>query len=308
MDIDLKANTVYLADNLEVLASMPAESVPLIYIDPPFNTGSTQERTQIRTVRDVNGDRTGFKGHRYRTEKIATRAYEDSFGDYLAFLEPRLTEAYRVLASDGSLYFHIDYREVHYCKILLDGIFGRDCFLNEIIWAYDYGGRPKNRWPAKHDNILLYVKDPGDYVFNADEVERIPYMAPGLVGEEKAKRGKLPTDTWWHTIVATNGKEKTGYPTQKPLGILRRIISASSNAGDLVLDFFAGSGTTGAAALELGRRFMLVDNNPEAARVMLLRLPRDDTRFVNLLQESATTPRASRTQAREGTLAASGSV
>jgi len=308
VDIDLKANTVYLADNLEVLASMPAESVPLIYIDPPFNTGSTQERTQIRTVRDVNGDRTGFKGHRYRTEKIATRAYEDSFGDYLAFLEPRLTEAYRVLASDGSLYFHIDYREVHYCKILLDGIFGRDCFLNEIIWAYDYGGRPKNRWPAKHDNILLYVKDPGDYVFNADEVERIPYMAPGLVGEEKAKRGKLPTDTWWHTIVATNGKEKTGYPTQKPLGILRRIISASSNAGDLVLDFFAGSGTTGAAALELGRRFMLVDNNPEAARVMLLRLPRDDTRFVNLLQESATTPRASRTQAREGTLAASGSV
>ena len=173
-----------------------------------------------------------------------------------------------ILAPHGSLYFHIDYREVHYCKVLLDTIFGRDCFLNEIIWAYDYGGRPKNRWPPKHDNILLYVKDPANYVFNYDEIERIPYMAPGLVGPEKAARGKLPTDTWWHTIVPTNGKEKTGYPTQKPLGILRRIVQASSRPGDLVLDFFAGSGTTGAACLEFGRRFILVDDNPQAIEVM----------------------------------------
>jgi len=306
--IDLKANTVYLADNLEVLPRMPAESVPLIYIDPPFNTGKTQERTQIKTARDDSGDRTGFKARRYRTERIATRAYEDKFGDYLGFLEPRLVEAHRILARNGSLYFHIDYREVHYCKILLDEIFGRECFLNEIIWAYDYGGRTKKKWPPKHDNILLYVKDPEDYVFNADAVELIPYMAPGLVGEEKAKRGKLPTDTWWHTIVATNGKEKTGYPTQKPLGVLRRVIAASCKPGDLVLDFFAGSGTTGAAALELGRRFMLIDSNPEAARVMLLRLPPDETKFVNLLQHSATTRRPSPTQARQAVLAASESV
>jgi site-specific DNA-methyltransferase (adenine-specific) len=199
---------------------------------------------------------------------IGSKSYADLFDDYLAFLEPRLREAYRVLAPHGSLYFHIDYREVHYCKILLDVIFGRACFLNEIIWAYDYGGRPKNKWPPKHDNILLYVKDPNNYVFNTDAIERIPYMAPGLVGPEKAARGKLPTDAWWHTIVPTNSTEKTGYPTQKPLGVLRRIVGASSNPGDLVLDFFAGSGTTGVVCVELRRRFMLIDDNPEALAVM----------------------------------------
>ncbi len=261
-------NYVYFGDNLPILRSLPAESVDLIYIDPPFNTGKTQARTQIRTERSENGDRTGFGGRRYETVKIGSKGYADIYDDYLAFLEPRLDEARRLLKPDGSLYFHIDYREVHYCKILLDAIFGRECFLNEIIWAYDYGGRPKDRWPAKHDNILLYVKDPARYTFNRDAIDRIPYMAPGLVGEEKAARGKLPTDTWWHTIVPTNGKEKTGYPTQKPLGILRRIISASSHPDGVVLDFFAGSGTTGAACLELGREFILIDNNPQSLDVM----------------------------------------
>jgi site-specific DNA-methyltransferase (adenine-specific) len=261
-------NTIYYGDNLPILQSLPTASIDLIYIDPPFNTGKTQARTQIRTERSENGDRTGFAGNRYETIKIGSKGYADIFDDYLAFLEPRLTEAYRMLKPSGSLYFHIDYREVHYCKILLDTIFGRDCFLNEIIWAYDYGGRPKNRWPAKHDNILFYVKDPEQYTFNQDAVDRIPYMAPGLVGEVKAARGKLPTDTWWHTIVATNGKEKTGYPTQKPLGVLRRILLASSNPGDTVLDFFAGSGTTGATCLELDRQFILVDNNPQSMEVM----------------------------------------
>lgn len=261
-------NRICFGDNLPILRALPAASADLIYIDPPFNTGKVQARTQIQTARSEAGDRTGFGGQRYATIRVGTHSYADLFDDYLAFLEPRLVEAHRVLAPHGSLYFHIDYREVHYCKLLLDGIFGRDCFLNEIIWAYDYGGRPKNRWPSKHDNILLYVKDPKRYTFNTDEIERIPYMAPGLVGPEKAARGKLPTDTWWHTIVPTNGKEKTGYPTQKPLGILRRIIQASSRPGDLVLDFFAGSGTTGAACLELGRRFILVDDNPEAIEVM----------------------------------------
>ncbi len=261
-------NRVYFGDNLPVLQSLPASSVDLIYIDPPFNTGKTQARTQIRSEQSENGDRTGFGGRRYETVKIGSKGYADIFDDYLSFLEPRLNEAYRLMKPAGSLYFHIDYREVHYCKILLDAIFGRECFLNEIIWAYDYGGRSKDRWPAKHDNILVYVKDPEHYTFNRDAIDRIPYMAPGLVGEEKAALGKLPTDTWWHTIVPTNGKEKTGYPTQKPLGILRRIVSASSNPGDVVLDFFAGSGTTGAVCLELDRSFILVDNNPQSIEVM----------------------------------------
>jgi site-specific DNA-methyltransferase (adenine-specific) len=262
---------IIFGDNLPVLQALASGSVPLIYIDPPFNTGRTQARTELRTVRSENGDRTGFKGQRYETTRLATRAFTDVFEDYLSFLEPRLVEAHRVLAANGTLYFHIDYREVHYCKILLDQIFGRDCFLNEIIWAYDYGARTTKRWPAKHDNIVVYVKDPTDYVFNSDDVDREPYMAPGLVGPEKAARGKLPTDVWWHTIVSPTGNEKTGYPTQKPLGVLRRIIRASSSPGDLVVDFFAGSGTTGIAAAELGRGFLLVDNNEEALVTMAKR-------------------------------------
>jgi len=262
-------NRIYFADNLPVLQSLPAESIDLIYIDPPFNTGRTQARKQLQTVRDEqNGDRVGFQGRSYRTVSLGERAYQDQFDDYLGFLEPRLIEARRVLKPNGSLYFHIDYREVHYCKVLLDGIFGRESFLNEIIWAYDYGARTKKKWPAKHDNILWYAKNSRDYVYNVDEIERIPYMAPGLVGPEKAARGKLPTDTWWHTIVPTNSREKTGYPTQKPLGILRRIVQASSPPGGVVLDFFAGSGTTGAVCLELGRSFILIDSNPQAMQVM----------------------------------------
>jgi site-specific DNA-methyltransferase (adenine-specific) len=264
-------HSIIFGDNLSVLRAMPDASVDLIYIDPPFNTGKPQSHTQIRTEQSADGDRTGFGGRRYRTSAVATRAYADAYDDYLGFLEPRLSEAQRVLAATGSLYFHIDYREVHYCKVLLDSIFGRDCFLNEVIWAYDYGARTIRKWPPKHDNILVYVKDPKRYLFNADEIERIPYMAPDLVGPEKAARGKLPTDTWWHTIVPTNGPERTGYPTQKPLGILKRIVTASSPPGGHVLDFFAGSGTTGAACVALGRRFTLVDNNPAALEVMARR-------------------------------------
>lgn len=267
----MQMNKIYLADNLTILKTLPDSLIDLIYIDPPFNTGKKQSRTQIKTVQHTKGDRTGFTGKRYKTIELGTRAYSDIFDDYLTFLEPRLTEAYRVLSPRGTLYFHIDYREVHYCKVLLDQIFGRESFLNEIIWAYDFGGRSKRKWPAKHDNILVYVKDPKNYTFNSENIDRIPYMAPGLVGPKKAARGKLPTDTWWHTIVATNSKEKTGYPTQKPLGVLHRIINASTNPGDLVLDFFAGSGTTGASCLELGRKFILVDNNISALQVMAKR-------------------------------------
>jgi site-specific DNA-methyltransferase (adenine-specific) len=265
-------NTIFFGDNLEILrANVADNSAALIYIDPPFNTGKTQARTRIKTVQSETGDRFGFQGKRYETEKLRTRAFSDVFDDYLSFLEPRLLEAYRILSPEGTLYFHIDYREVHYCKMLLDVIFGRECFLNEVVWAYDYGGRPSRRWPPKHDNILVYVKDPDHYFFDTDAIERIPYMAPGLVGPEKAARGKLPTDTWWHTIVPTNSRERTGYPTQKPLGILKRVVQASSRPGDLVIDFFAGSGTTGEACLVLGRKFILVDNNVEALEVMARR-------------------------------------
>jgi site-specific DNA-methyltransferase (adenine-specific) len=262
------SGTVYFGDNLEILQTLPSASVDLIYIDPPFNTGKVQQRTQIKTQADEAGDRTGFSGKRYQTIQVGSRAYTDLFDDYLSFLEPRLVEAYRLLKPHGSLYFHIDYREAHYCKVLLDQIFSRASFLNEIIWAYDYGARSKKKWPAKHDTIFWYARDPQKYTFNYEALDRIPYMAPGLVGPDKAERGKTPTDTWWHTIVPTNGREKTGYPTQKPLGILRRILLASSNPGEEVMDFFAGSGTTGAACLELGRNFTLIDSNPQAWEVM----------------------------------------
>jgi site-specific DNA-methyltransferase (adenine-specific) len=265
------AGRIHLADNIDVLRSLDDGCVDLIYIDPPFNTGKVQSHTRITTARDASGDRAGFQGRRYETRVVGRRSFVDLFDDYIGFLEPRLEEAHRVLAPAGSLYFHLDYREIHYCKVLLDDIFGRDSFLNEIIWAYDYGARTKKKWPAKHDNILLYVKNPRDYTFNADDLDRIPYMAPGLVGPEKAEKGKLPTDTWWHTIVATNAGERTGYPTQKPLGILKRIVTASSNEGDVVLDFFAGSGTTGEACLHLNRDFILADENREALEVMARR-------------------------------------
>lgn len=278
-------NRIYFGDNLEILKQMEAGSVPLIYIDPPFNSGKQQARTQIRTVRDPEGDRVGFKGSTYKTEELGTRQYADVFDDYEGFIRPRLEEAYRVLAPHGSLYFHIDYREVHYCKLWLDQIFGRECFINEIIWAYDYGGKPKSKWPAKHDNILFYAKDPEHYTFNVNDIDREPYMAPGLVGPEKAERGKLPTDTWWWTIVGTNSKERNGYPTQKPLGIINRIIRASSNPGEVVMDFFAGSGTVGESCLALGREFVLMDNNPQAMEVMEKRFAGfDNIEWVNFMQ------------------------
>jgi len=262
------ANTVYFGDNLKLLAKLADESVQLIYIDPPFNTGRVQTRGGNSTRRSETGNRLGFKGARYETVKKTVLSYDDDFTDYWAFLEPRLEEAWRLLAETGTLYLHLDYREAHYAKVLLDALFGRESFLNEIIWAYDYGGKAKNRWPAKHDTILVYVKNPATYYFDSTAVDREPYMAPGLVTPEKVALGKLPTDVWWHTIVSPTGKEKTGYPTQKPQGVLRRIIQASSAEGDLVLDFFAGSGTTGAVADELGRRFILMDQNPEAIDVM----------------------------------------
>jgi site-specific DNA-methyltransferase (adenine-specific) len=260
--------TIYFGDNLDVLRQLPGSSMDLIYIDPPFNTGKVQARAAIKTIRDERGDRTGFKGRRYRTIPLETKSYPDFHDDYLASLEPRLSRAREMLKPNGSLFFHIDYREAHYCKILLDRLFGRTSFINEIIWAYDYGGRSKSRWPPKHDTILWYAKDPHDYQFHLEECDRIPYMAPSLVGPEKAARGKTPTDTWWHTIVSPTSREKTGYPTQKPLAILERIVKVHSAPGNSLLDFYAGSGTFGEAAFRNGRDCVLVDNNPQAMEVM----------------------------------------
>ncbi|WP_404473688.1 DNA-methyltransferase [Microbacterium aerolatum] len=297
-------------DNLAVARTLPSASFTLIYLDPPFNTGRAQER-QIVTARrtrttpekqpesaaqapETGGSgeelrsfaagvepageiRHGFHGHEYERVRGMLRTYDDRFDDYGDFLMPRLEEAWRLLADDGTLYLHLDYREAHYAKVMLDAVFGRDAFLNELIWAYDYGAKSRRRWPTKHDTILVYVKTPGGHVFNADDIDREPYMAPGLVTPEKAARGKLPTDVWWHTIVPTTGREKTGYPTQKPEGILRRIVQASSRPGDRVLDLFAGSGTTGAVASALGRDAVLVDDNPEAVRIMQARMPHAQT-------------------------------
>jgi site-specific DNA-methyltransferase (adenine-specific) len=277
-DLVLDDDLVLAGDNSLVLGRLPAQSFDLIYMDPPFNTGRAQSRRTLSVRADADGQRVGFGGRRYASRLLQSLSYDDAFADYLGFLEPRLTRARELLAPHGTLYFHIDYREAHYCKLLLDELFGRDAFLNEIIWAYDYGAKPRRRWPAKHDTILAYVKTPGAHHFDADAVEREPYMAPGLVGAEKAARGKRPTDVWFHTIVPTNGREKTGYPTQKPEGVLRRLVAASSREGGWCLDPFAGSGTLGAVCRQLGRRFVLIDESPVAVDVMRRRLGEDPQR------------------------------
>jgi site-specific DNA-methyltransferase (adenine-specific) len=281
LNLEEPGSRVVEADAAWLLPKLPDEIFQLIYIDPPFNTGKVQERRTLRTDRSGDGDRVGFQGRSYTTTELSRIGYLDAFEDYLEFVGPKLEEARRLLRTDGTLYFHIDAREAHYCKIALDAIFGRECFLNEVIWAYDYGGRGKDRWPQKHDTILVYVKSKGGHFFDQDQIERIPYMAPGLVTAEKRERGKLPTDVWWNTIVPTNGKEKTGYPNQKPEGVLRRVIQASSAPGELVLDFFAGSGTTGAVAQKLGRRFVLVDQNREAIEVMRRRLGANGVQYLD---------------------------
>ena len=270
--LSLDDDLVVHADNAVALPLLADGAFDLIYIDPPFNTGVPRRGGRLACVADPDGDRAGFGGRRYASQRLPGAAFDDDFPEYLDYLAPRLAEARRLLAPWGTLYLHLDYREAHYCKVALDGLFGRECFLNEIVWAYDFGGRSKRRWPAKHDTILVYVKDPARYYFDSAEVDREPYMAPGLVGPEKAARGKLPTDVWWHTIVGTSGRERTGYPTQKPEGVVRRAVAASSRPGGWCLDFFAGSGTLGAAAAALGRRYVLIDQSDDAIRVMEDRL------------------------------------
>jgi site-specific DNA-methyltransferase (adenine-specific) len=277
---------IILGDNAAILPQLPAGFARAVYIDPPFNTGKVQKRDRMRVAAtDGPGDRGGFGGKRYAVEKLTSDAYADEFDDFEAFLMPRLQAALRCMTPDASLFVHLDWREVHYIKVAIDRMLGRDHFINEIIWAYDYGGRPKNRWPAKHDTILWYAHNPRDYVFNYDQMDRIPYLAPGLVSKEKAERGKTPTDVWWHTIVPTNSREKTGYPTQKPLGVLNRIIKVHTRPGDVVLDFFAGSGTTGEAAARNGRGFVLIDSNPHAVEIAAARLSAFQPEHVGFVAE-----------------------
>lgn len=272
---------IHFGDNLDILKKIKSESVNLVYVDPPFNTGKIQSRTRIKTTRSEKGDRKGFKGNTYKTEILGKKSYSDIFDNYIDFLRPRIEATKRILAPNGSFFLHLDYREIHYAKVMCDEIFGRDSFINEIIWSYDYGAKSKTKWSAKHDNILWYAKDPNDFTFRYDDIDRIPYMAPSLVGPEKAAKGKIPTDSWWHTIVSPNSKEKTGYPTQKPLGIINRIIKVHSNPEDLILDYFAGSGTTGIAALNFGRNAILIDSNIEALEIMEKRFNPESTRFHN---------------------------
>ena len=279
--MDSNQANIYFGDNMDVLKEIESGSVNLVYVDPPFNTGKIQSRKRIETVRSEDGDRTGFQGHTYKTKVIGEQSFFDIYDDYIRFLRDRIEETERVLTSDGSFFLHLDYREIHYAKVMCDEVFGRESFINEIIWSYDYGGRSKSRWSAKHDNILWYAKDPKNFTYRYDDIDRIPYMAPDLVGAEKAAKGKTPTDSWWHTIVSPNGKEKTGYPTQKPLGIINRIIRVHSNPGDVILDYFAGSGTTGIAALAERRKVILVDNNRQALEVMCKRFDVNQTTFHN---------------------------
>ena len=279
--MDSNQANIYFGDNMDVLKEIESGSVNLVYVDPPFNTGKIQSRKSIETVRSEDGDRTGFQGHTYKTKVIGEQSFFDIYDDYIRFLRDRIEETARILTSDGSFFLHLDYREIHYAKVMCDEVFGRKSFINEIIWSYDYGGRSKSRWSAKHDNILWYAKDPKNFTYRYDDIDRIPYMAPGLVGAEKAAKGKTPTDSWWHTIVSPNGKEKTGYPTQKPLGIINRIIRVHSNPGDVILDYFAGSGTTGIAALAERRKVILVDNNRQALEVMCKRFDVNQTTFHN---------------------------
>ncbi len=213
----------------------------LVYIDPPFNTG----RRQI-------GPRGG---------------YEDSWPTSEAYIEwlQQVCQRIRYLLSQrGSLFVHVDPRESHYVKVMLDKLFGRASFQNEIVWAYDYGGRTHKRWPAKHDIIFWYSLDPDAYTFNRLDEVKIPYIARKKPGSYQDVVGKFPTDVWWNSICQPNGPERTGYPTQKPVAILDRIVKVHSNPGDRVLDCFAGSGTTGEAALVNDRHVTLVDRNPEA--------------------------------------------
>lgn len=247
------------ADNLTFMARLPGQCCDLIYVDPPFCTG--KERTR--------GDgRHKFADH-----------WPGGLKAYLDFLQPRLEQMHRILKPAGSLYVHLDWRAVHYVKVLLDDIFGEGQFLNEIIWSYRTGGLSKRWFARKHDTILLYARQAGKHKFkvlragafrtdgmNFDEQGR-PYKQTRAGRLYFHPDGPALTDVWEIPFLSTVSLERTGYPTQKPEALLERIIEASSEPGDLVADFFCGSGTTAAVAKRLGRRWLTCDISPEAVRM-----------------------------------------
>ena len=263
-------NKVHLADALSFLKGLPDSSVDMVYTDPPFGTGTVQQMNRK-------------KG----TEIVSKIGYSDKFDDYVEFLRPHLVEMHRALKVTGTMYLHMDWRWVHYAKVECDKIFGYDNFLNEVIWSYNFGGRGKDKWPAKHDTILVYVKERGKHTFNWEEIDRIPYVAPELqyVGrskedaEKRIAAGQVPTDVWSMSIVGTASKERLGYPNQKPLKLIERAIRASSNRGDTIVDPFVGSGTTAAAAHSLGRSFEVCDMNPESTNLVISRMENLGAKF-----------------------------
>jgi site-specific DNA-methyltransferase (adenine-specific) len=274
-------NKIIFGDCLDALKTIESESVTTIFVDPPFNTHKTQKRNRIKATASDEG-RSGFGGRKYQVEDINSASYKDSFDDFEGFLMPRIKESIRTLTKDGSIFILLDFREIHYIKIAMDKLLGRDCFINEIIWMFDYGFRSRTKYSNKHNTILWYAKDPKNYIFNYNDIDRVPYLAPGLVGKEKAARGKTITAEWWQSIVGTNSKAKTFYPTEKPLKISERIVKMHSKKDDLIMDFFAGSATTGMAAGNLGRKFIMIDNNPDAIDVMKKRLVEFNPEVINI--------------------------
>jgi site-specific DNA-methyltransferase (adenine-specific) len=264
-------NVVHKGSALDLLHSIPDESIDLIYTDPPFGTGNIQTMDRKKAGKTVS--------------KIE---YSDKYENYLDFLEPHLIQMHKVLKSTGTMYLHMDWRWVHYAKVMCDGIFGMENFLNEVVWSYNFGGRGKDRWPQKHDTILVYIKEMGKHTFNWNDIDRIPYAAPelqyvGRTKEEAEKRiaeGQVPTDVWSMSIVGTASKERVGYPNQKPQKLMKRAIVASSNVGDIVLDPFGGSGSTAAAAMEANRKFITGDSSPDAIQTMRNRFTGLDVKFI----------------------------
>jgi DNA modification methylase len=265
-----------LGDNLAVMSALVPdyeERINLIYADPPF---FTNRRYQARIGR-------GEDSRRPEEWRLAD-GYPDSWSDvesYLDMLYPRLLLMHRLLSPTGTLYLHLDWHANQYARLLLDEIFGPECLLNEIIWVYHGPSAIRRAFNRKHDTILAYTKS-DRFTFNADAV-REPYN-PNTVKTFKSShragfgkvpnliRGKIPEDWWYFPVVARLHNERTGYPTQKPESLLERIIAASSNPGDIVADFFCGSGTTAVVASRLRRRFISNDMSWRAIHTSRCRL------------------------------------
>jgi site-specific DNA-methyltransferase (adenine-specific) len=314
-------NTLYTNDNLFILNGLNSNSVDLIYLDPPFNSkriysapiGSKAAGTSFKdmwTWQDVNEAYLDTLSANYPalTKFIASigKIHSKAMMAYLTYMAQRIVEMYRILKETGSLYLHCDPTASHYLKVLLDEIFGKNNFRNEIIWCYKRPSAPKQKQlPRLHDIIFWYSKG-GQWTFNGDNI-RVPYaqssldragyaanaskMTDGGVVELK-EGGKLPEDWWDIPMLKGNSKEATGYPTQKPLALLQRIVKASSNKGDIVLDPFCGCATTCVAAQQLGRKWIGIDIEKQAVGILVERLSDDAGLFKDFVTTSIIPQRA----------------